>query len=328
MSIFRVLVSNIQKTCLANSLKASINLELTKMQPESSLITYSIINVRCWHHNDRVFRKIRGGGRPLPEGVIKPEGRIYGWRPVYPEDGKYTTRPLPIIKLGGRDPETGRVVVRTIGGGHKKKFRWVDYKREGPEDGSTLEERVLLVRYDPCRTARIALVASGDHKRWIIASEHTKVGDIVKTSAVIPRIPVRPVDGDAYPIGALPISTLIHNFEWSPGSGGCFCRAAGSSAQYIRKIENKCLVQLPSKRQILLDEKCMAVVGKVSNINHGSIPIGSPNRLRWLGKRPRSGLWHRKDGYCGRKIHPPKSILDLLAPREKKPEFYNLTFKD
>lgn len=328
MSFFRLFATNIPKSCLADSLKAAATLDLTKLQSESSLIANVVINVRCWHHNDRVFRKIRGGGRPVPEGVTPPEPKKYGWRPVYPEDGKYTTRPLPIIKLGGRDPETGRVVVRTIGGGHKKKFRWVDFKREGPADGSTLEERVMLVRYDPCRTAHIALVATGDHKRWIIATHNVKAGDIIRTSAVIPRLPVNPVNGDAYPIGALPISTVIHNIEDRPGSGAIFCRAAGASAQIIKKMDNKCLIQLADKRQVLLDEKCMVVVGKVSNVNHGSIPVGSPNRLRWLGKRPRSGLWHRKDGYCGRKIHPPKSILDMLAPREEKPEFYNLTFKE
>ncbi|XP_054721105.1 39S ribosomal protein L2, mitochondrial-like [Uloborus diversus] len=326
MSFLHVLQTslNIQKSCLINLSKCLLNFNTN---PETSLFGQTLISVRFHRRNQRIFRKIRGGGRPVPPGVVPPEPSKYGWRPVYPEDGKYTIKPLPIIKMGGRHPETGRVVVRTIGGGHKKRFRWVDYKREGPEDGTTLEEKVFQVRYDPCRTARIALVASGDHKRWILASENMKVGDVIKTSAVIPRIPIRPVEGDAHPIGALPQGTLVHSIEAEPGSGGKFCRAAGSSAQFLRKLDNKCLVQLPSKRQILIHEKCMVVVGRVSNINHGSIPIGSPNRLRWLGKRPVSGLWHRKDGYCGRKIHPPKPILDLLAEREEKPEIFQFTFK-
>ncbi|GFS43239.1 39S ribosomal protein L2, mitochondrial [Trichonephila inaurata madagascariensis] len=305
-----------------------MRLDLMSVKPDVPLVSQCVNNVRYAWRNERVFRKIRGGGRPVREGVVPPEPNKYRFSPVFPEDGQYTTRPLPIIKMGGRHPETGRVVVRTIGGGHKKKFRWVDFKREGPKDGSVLEELVVQVRYDPCRSARIALVASGDHKRWIIAAENTKVGDIIKTSSVIPRIPVCPVEGDAHPIGALPIGTLVHNIEFIPGAGGICVRAAGTSAQYIRKVDNKCFVQLPSKRQLLLDEKCMVVVGRVSNINHGSIPIGSPNRLRWLGKRPRSGLWHRKDGYCGRKIRPPKSIMDTFAEKEKEPEFYNLTFKN
>ncbi|GIY94924.1 39S ribosomal protein L2, mitochondrial [Caerostris extrusa] len=315
------LTVNLQKRLLTDTLKLVARLDPVTVKPEIPLVTQCLDIVRYSRRNERVFRKIRGGGRPVMEGVVPPEPQKYGWRPVLPEDGIYTTRPLPIIKMGGRHPETGRVVVRTIGGGHKKKFRWVDYKREGPKDGSFLEELVVQVRYDPCRTARIALVANGDHKRWIVATDGIKVGDIVKTSSVIPRIPVRPTVGDAYPIAALPLGTVIHNFEMKPGEGGYFCRAAGTSAQYLKKIDNKCLVQLPSKRQILLDGKCMVVVGQVSNIEHGSIPIGSPNRLRWLGKRPRSGLWHRKDGYCGRKIHPPKSILDTLAEKEKKTRF-------
>ncbi|PRD30731.1 UNVERIFIED_CONTAM: Mrpl2 [Trichonephila clavipes] len=362
-----------QRRFLTDTLKSVMRLDLMSVKPDMPLVSQCVNNVRYAWRNERVFRKIRGGGRPVREGVVPPEPNKYRFSPVYPEDGQYTTRPLPIIKMGGRHPETGRVVVRTIGGGHKKKFRWVDFKREGPKDGSVLEELVVQVRYDPCRSARIALVASGDHKRWIIAAENTKVGDIIKTSSVIPRIPgnmdlkiiilliealtflfkyyylsslllifllyylnkrkfcffiVRPVEGDAHPIGALPIGTLVHNIEFIPGAGGVCVRAAGTSAQYFRKVDNKCFVLLPSKRQLLLDEKCMVVVGRVSNINHGSIPIGSPNRLRWLGKRPRSGLWHRKDGYCGRKIRPPKSIMDTFAEREKEPEFYNLTFKN
>ncbi|KAF8769936.1 39S ribosomal protein L2, mitochondrial-like [Argiope bruennichi] len=327
MSVLNILslTLNLQKRLLTDTLKSTmVRVDCASVD---SLVNHCVTAVRYAWRNERVFRKIRGGGRPVREGVVPPEKSKYGWRPVLPEDGQYTTRPLPIIKMGGRHPETGRVVVRTIGGGHKKQFRWVDYKREGPADGSVLEERVMQVRYDPCRTAWIALVASGDHKRWIIATDGVKVGDIIKTSSYIPRIPVRPVQGDAYAIGALPIGTVVHNIEVTPGGGALFCRAAGSSAQYIRKMDNKCLLQLPSKRQLLLDEKCMVVVGQVSNIEHGSIPIGSPNRLRAMGKRPRSGLWHRKDGYCGRKIRPPKSILDTLAEREKKPEFYNLTFK-
>lgn len=274
------------------------------------------------------YNKIRGGGRPLPEGMIPPKQCTYGWRPVLPADGEYTTKPLPIVKLGGRDPETGRVVVRTIGGGHKKKFRWVDFKREAPKDGSTLVEKVYDVRYDPCRTADIALVASSDHKRWILASHNMKVGDLIETSGEIPKMPVTPRDGNAHPVGALPAGTLIHNIEREPGQGGAMCRVAGSAATLVRKVDNTCIIQLPSKQQVIIDERCMAVCGRVSNVGHGDKHIGSANRLRWLGKRPRSGLWHRKDGYCGRKIHPPKTIKDLLQPRIKEPDVYTLNWSE
>lgn len=325
MSLLNILKTGIFTGFSRTLLPSSYNV---KLEPLFPLLSPNLTPVRFPHHrNERIFRKIRGGGRPVREGVVIPVGRKYGWRPVYPEDGQYTTNPLPIIKMGGRHPETGRVVVRTIGGGYKNKCYWVDYKREGPDDGSVLEEKVYKIVTDDTRSAHLALVAGGDHKRWIIASENMKVGDIIKTSSVIPRIPIRPEEGNAHPVGALPVGTVIHNIEVTPGSGGLFCRAAGASAQVIKKFDNKALIQLPSKRQVMLDEKCMVVIGRASNIIHGSIHIGSPNRLRHLGKRPRSGLWHRKDGYCGRKIRPPKSILDTLIPKEVEPEIYNLTWR-
>ncbi|XP_076357380.1 mitochondrial ribosomal protein L2 [Tachypleus tridentatus] len=272
------------------------------------------------------YRKIRGGGRPLPWYVPKPTPRIYGWKSILPSDGKYTTKPLPVVKLGGRVPETGRVAVRTLGGGHKKLYRWVDNKRHGPTVGQPVEEKVFHVRYDPCRTAKIALVASGSNKRWILATDGVKTGDILRTTGHIPRIPVRPKEGDAHPLGALPIGTLIHSIEVVPGKGGLFCRAAGSCAQLLRKVDKFCIVQLPSKQEISLPEECMAVVGRVSNIDYNKKPIGSANRNRWLGRRPRSGWWHRKDGYCGRKIKPLPPVKEFGYVPDPKPEIYQLTF--
>lgn len=258
----------------------------------------------------RASRRIRGYPRPLMETVQRPEPMKYGWLPILPEDGVYTTKKLPIRKLGGRDPETGQVVVRTIGGGMKRWFRWIDHKRQPKEDGSKLEERVYQVRYDPLRTARLALVASGDHKRWLTATEGIKPGDIITTSGEIPRIPVQPKDGDAHPLGALPVSTLVHHVERYPGEGGVLCRAAGTSAQILRRLEDRVIIQLPSKLQVSLSERCMAVVGQASNVSRRETfyPIGSPNRLRRLGRRSRSGFWHRKDGYCGRKIRPAPPV--------------------
>lgn len=105
----------------------------------------------------------RGAPRPLPYGVTRPEPNKYNWIPIYPPDGKYTTMPLKIQKLGGRDPVTGRVVVKTIGGGNKKYFRWIDYSREANPDGTPKEEKVYQIRYDPLRTTKLALIAGGMH---------------------------------------------------------------------------------------------------------------------------------------------------------------------
>lgn len=273
-------------------------------------------SVRC--KSMRASRRIRGYPRPLLESVQRPYPHKYGWLPTLPADHVYTTEKLPIRKLGGRDPVTGRVVVRTIGGGMKRYFRWIDHKRLPNEDGTKLEERVYQVRYDPLRSARLALVAAGDHKRWLTATEGIKPGDIITTSGDIPRIPVQPKDGDAHPLGALPVSTLVHHIEKYPGEGGVMCRAAGASAQILRKVEDRVIIQLPSKLQVSLNERCMAVVGQASNVKRMETfyPIGSPNRMRRLGHRPRSGFWHRKDGYCGRKIRapPPVKVYPLQRP--------------
>lgn len=275
----------------------------------------------------RASRRIRGYPRPLLKNIVRPEPHKYAFIPILPKDGKYTTEKLPIRKLGGRHPETGRVVVSTIGGGMKRWFRWVDFKRVCPDTGprSAIQERVYQVRYDPCRTARIALVAEGDRKRWVLATQNIKPGDIITTSGHIPRIPVRPKEGDAHPLGALPVGTLVHHVEKYPNEGGLMCRAAGASAQILRKVEGRVIIQLPSKLEVSLNEQCMAVVGQVSNADRMTrfYPIGSPNRMRRLGHRPRSGFWHRKDGYCGRKIRPPPptKVFPLKRPQT---ESYNL----
>lgn len=110
----------------------------------------------------RVHPLIRGAPRPLPKGMIRPESSKYNWEPILPPDGKYTIMPLKIKKLGGRDPETGKVVVKELGGGNKKYFRWIDYTRKANEDGTPREERVFSIRYDPLRSTKLALVAGGN----------------------------------------------------------------------------------------------------------------------------------------------------------------------
>nr|CAG4643475.1 EOG090X0COM [Ilyocryptus agilis] len=242
----------------------------------------------------------------------------YRWMVKYPEDGKYTIKKLKLNKLAGRDPETGRVVVSTIGGGADKKYRWVDNCRHAPKDGPPLIEKVLSIQYDPCRTARIALVAAGNRPRFIVATNTMKVEDLITTSAHIPRIAIRPKEGDAHPLGALPVGTEICCVEKYVGHGATIAVNAGSRATLIRKVADRCIVQLPSKQEVSLKQECMAVVGRVSNEIHSSIHIGGPQRLRWLGYRPRSGLWQRKDGRLGRKIRPlpPLKVVDKKDPVE------------
>ncbi|XP_015712185.1 39S ribosomal protein L2, mitochondrial [Coturnix japonica] len=223
---------------------------------------------------------------------------------------KYTVRPMGMKKTGGRD-HTGRIRVRGIGGGHKRRYRMIDFQRLRYNDGT---EKVIDVRYDPCRSADIALVAGGNRKRWIIATENMQPGDMIKNSSHIGRMAVLASEGDAYPLGALPVGTLICNLESHPGKGAQYIRAAGTCGVLLRKVNGTAIVQLPSKRQMQVLETCVATVGRVSNVDHNKRVIGKAGRNRWLGKRPHTGLWHRKGGWAGRKIKPlppMKSYVNL-----------------
>lgn len=179
-----------------------------------------------------------------------------------------------------------------------------------------------------CRTAHVALVGVGNELKYIIASENMKAGDIIRTSKFIPRIPVRANEGDAYPLGALPVGTIIHNIEKFPEGKNHFVHAAGCYATITRKFDDRVVVTLTNKREYALLQNCMAVVGRVSNVEHSRTHIGSAQKLRELGYRPRSGLWQRKSGRHGRKIRktPP---MKLYAPPEKKnSEKVILTLRD
>lgn len=219
---------------------------------------------------------------------------------------KYTVMPVKMRKSGGRN-HTGQIQVHGIGGGHKQRYRMIDFLRFRPEHESKpgpFEEKVIAVRYDPCRSADIALVAGGNRKRWIIATENMKAGDTVLNSDHIGRMAVAAREGDAHPLGALPVGTLINNVESEPGRGAQYIRAAGTCGVLLRKVNGTAIIQLPSKRQMQVLETCIATVGRVSNVDHNKRVIGKAGRNRWLGKRPNSGLWQRKGGWAGRKIRP------------------------
>lgn len=282
----------------------------------ASLINYTQVRHRLWAN----VRPIMGWPRPhlFRKGKKYPEQHKYNWLPYLPEDGQYTTRSLPIYKMGGRDLESGHVVVRTLGGGNKKKFRWIDMFRTANEDGSPREEEVLLLRYDPLHSPTLALVADGERQRWIMASYGVNVGDIITTYCDLPRNPVRAKEGDAHPIGALPLGEKVHAIEIEPGKGAKFCIVAGSCAEIVKRGEDSVMIKLPHGDQFKIDRTCMAVVGQMSNHGHNLVEMWSPQRRRWLGKRPRSGQWRRKDGWCGRKIRPNKVLDVTMAQLESK----------
>ncbi|XP_076174649.1 mitochondrial ribosomal protein L2 [Ptiloglossa arizonensis] len=228
---------------------------------------------------------------------------------------EYTVEPLKVTNLAGRDPVSGRVIANGIGGGVKHKYHWIYWIRNGPTDlkENPREDRVLAVFKDGCRTSYVALIGSGRELRYILATENMKVGDIIKTHQGIPRNPIRPNEGDAYPLGALPHGTVVNCVEKYPGFGGCLIHAAGTYGTIVKRDDNnRVLIKMPSKKLFNLDEKCMATVGRLSNILHGSTPIGSAQKNRELGNRPRSGLRQKKTGRCGRKVRrlPPPRKFD------------------
>ncbi|MBC7234142.1 MAG: 50S ribosomal protein L2 [Chloroflexi bacterium] len=184
---------------------------------------------------------------------------------------------VPLRKKAGRNAR-GVVTVRHRGGGHKRQYRIIDFKR----DKFGIPARVESIQYDPNRSARIALLTYADgEKRYIIAPLEVKVGDVLMSG---PSAEIRP--GNALPIEKIPLGTLIHNIELQPGRGGQLVRAAGASAQLLAKEGDYAQVRMPSGEVRLISIRCMATIGQVGNTEHGNIKLGKAGRSRWLGIRP------------------------------------------
>ncbi len=182
-----------------------------------------------------------------------------------------------IRKHGGRN-NTGRVTVRHRGGGHKRRYRIIDFKR----DKFNVAAQVIAVEYDPNRSARIALLEYEDgEKRYIIAPLGLKVGDRV-ASGELSQLRT----GDALEIRDIPVGTTIHNIELLPGKGGQLVRSAGSSAQLLAKEGKYAQVRMPSGEMRLISERCMATIGQVGNTDHSNVNLGKAGRKRWMGIRP------------------------------------------
>jgi len=183
----------------------------------------------------------------------------------------------PMRKSGGRNAQ-GRVTVRHRGGGHKRYYRVVDFRRD--KDG--VPAKVAAVEYDPNRSARLALLRYADgEKRYILAPEGLAVGDTVLSG---PDAEIRP--GNAMPLRGIPIGTMIHNIELAPNRGGQMARAAGTAAQVMAKEGEYAHVRLPSGEVRLVRVDCKATIGQVSNLEHDSVTLGKAGRKRWLGVRP------------------------------------------
>jgi large subunit ribosomal protein L2 len=184
---------------------------------------------------------------------------------------------ISIPKSGGRN-NNGRVTARFRGGGHKRLYRIIDFKRKKEE----VPAKVASIEYDPNRSARIALLHYLDgEKKYILAPVDLKVGDMVISS---PTADIKP--GNALPLRNIPLGTQVHNIELKPGKGGQMARAAGASAQLVAKEGSYAQLKLPSGEVRQVHVNCRATVGQLSNVEHENLSIGKAGRKRWLGRKP------------------------------------------
>jgi large subunit ribosomal protein L2 len=183
----------------------------------------------------------------------------------------------PLRSKAGRN-NRGIVTMRHQGGGHKRRYRIIDFRR----NKFNVAGKVDSIEYDPNRSARIALIVYTDgEKRYILAPNGLKVGDIIMSG---PEADIR--TGNALPIRNIPLGTMVHNVELYPGRGGQLVRSAGNAAQLLAKEGTMAQLRLPSGEVRYIDMNCLATIGEVSNPDHANINLGKAGRKRWLGIRP------------------------------------------
>jgi len=183
----------------------------------------------------------------------------------------------PLHESGGRN-NRGHLTSWWRGGGHKRMYRIIDFKR----DKRDIPAKVSTVEYDPNRSARIALITYADgEKRYILQPIGLKVGDSIVASATADILP-----GNALPLKNIPLGTLLHNVEMKPGKGGQIARSAGASVQLVAKEGDYASVKMPSGEIRKINMECYATIGQVGNLDHENVSIGKAGRSRWLGQRP------------------------------------------
>lgn len=184
----------------------------------------------------------------------------------------------PLKKTGGRNCY-GRITAFQRGGGHKRAYRVIDFRRH---DKDGVPARVLSIEYDPNRSANIALIVYADgEKRYILAPKGLQVGQSLMSGPG-----AEPRDGNCMPLGSIPVGLIIHNIELTIGRGGQLARSAGSAARLVAREGNYAVVQLPSGEMRRVHVKCRATIGQVGNMDHFRVHLGKAGRSRWLGRRP------------------------------------------
>ncbi len=218
----------------------------------------------------------------------------------------------PLRRRSGRNVQ-GRITVRHRGGGHKRRYRLIDFKR----DKVGISARVRSIEYDPNRSARIALLVYDDgEKRYVIAPLGLQVDDTV-ISGEDAEVRV----GNALPLARIPLGTLVHNIELYPGRGGQMVRSAGTSAQVLAEEGDYVTLRLPSGEVRLVRKDCMATIGQVGNVDHGNIKLGKAGRKRWLGFRPAvrgSAMSPRDHPHGGGEGRSPIGMPSPKSPWGKK----------
>ena len=216
---------------------------------------------------------------------LKPDTPSQRYMSVSSFDELTTNKPYrklttPIKKTGGRN-NSGRITSRRRGGGHKRRYRIIDFKRNKFD----VSGEVLTIEYDPNRSSRIALNNYADNeKRYIIAPDGIKVGHSIMSSK-LESIPFN--IGNAMPLSRIPDGMLVHNVELKIGKGGQLSRSAGAYARIMAKEDGNVTLRLPSGEVRMVNENCLATIGTVGNKSHENIKIGKAGRSRWLGKRPK-----------------------------------------
>jgi large subunit ribosomal protein L2 len=215
---------------------------------------------------------------------LKPRTPGTRWMSVSAFDEITKVRPEksllePLRKSGGRN-NTGRITSRHRGGGHKRFYRVIDFKR----NKFGMDAKVIAIEYDPNRSARIALLQYADgERRYIVAADGVKAGDILRSG---PDAEIK--IGNALPLSGIPAGTMVHNIEMRPGKGAQIARSAGMSVQLMAKEGKFAQLRLPSGEIRNIPADCLATIGTVGNADHENISVGKAGRSRWLGIRPQS----------------------------------------
>ena len=215
----------------------------------------------------------------------------------------------PLTKSGGRDNH-GHISMRRRGGGHKRKYRIIDFKRNKFGMTATVRE----IEYDPNRSARIALVEYTDgEKRYILHPKGLKVGDAIVSG---PGSDVR--TGNTLPLGEMPLGTDVHNLELKIGKGGQLCRSAGMSAQVVAKEGEYVTVRMPSTEMRLVHSKCLATIGVIGNEEHELVSWGKAGKARWKGRRPRvrGEVMNPVDHPHGGRTRGGRNVVDKWGNKE------------